>query len=37
MFLEEGDLSEETYFKGIENMAYPAVIKANGEKVSWDQ
>ncbi|KAL9955299.1 hypothetical protein ACROYT_G036604 [Oculina patagonica] len=34
MFLDEGDTSEETFFRGMEKMAYPDVIKTNGKKVS---
>ena len=34
MFLEEGDTSEETFFRGMEKMAYPDVIKTHGKKVS---
>ena len=33
MFLDEGDLSEEGLFDGLEKMAYPDVIKTNGKKV----
>ena len=35
MFLEEGDTSEDTFFKGLQKMAYPAVIKTNGKKVRF--
>ena len=35
MFLDEGDTSEETFFRGLEKMAYPDVIKTNGKKVSF--
>ena len=34
MFLDEGDTSEETFFRGMEKMAYPDVIKTHGKKVS---
>ncbi|KAJ7369949.1 Transmembrane 7 super member 3 [Desmophyllum pertusum] len=34
MFLDEGDTSEETFFRGVEKMAYPDVIKTNGKKVA---
>jgi len=34
MFLVEGDTSEETFFRGMEKMAYPDVIKTHGKKVS---
>lgn len=34
MFLAEGDTSEETFFRGMEKMAYPDVIKTHGKKVS---
>ncbi|XP_066027730.1 transmembrane 7 superfamily member 3 isoform X2 [Pocillopora verrucosa] len=34
MFLEEGDTSEDTFFKGLQKMAYPAVIKTNGKKMA---
>lgn len=37
MFLDEGDTSEETFFSGVEKMAYPDVIKTNGRKVSFLQ
>lgn len=32
-FLDEGDISEEGMFDGLEKMAYPEVIKTNGKKV----
>lgn len=34
MFLPEGDVSEKSYFDGVEKMAYPARIKNHGQKVS---
>ena len=34
MFLPEGDVSEDSYFEGVEKMAYPARIKNHGQKVS---
>lgn len=34
MFLPEGDVSEESYFEGVEKMAYPARIKNHGQKVN---
>lgn len=34
MFLPEGDVSEKSFFQGVEEMAYPARIKNNGQKVS---
>ena len=34
MFLDEGDLTEEGMFSGLEKMAYPQVIKTNGKKVN---
>jgi len=33
MFLPEGDRSEESFFEGIEKMAYPDRIKNHGRKV----
>ena len=37
MFLPEGDVSEESYFEGVEKMAYPARIKNHGQKVSLNK
>ena len=34
MFLSEGDSSEESFFEGMEKMAYPDRIKNHGKKVS---
>ncbi|XP_073245734.1 transmembrane 7 superfamily member 3-like isoform X2 [Porites lutea] len=34
MFLPEGDVSEKSFFQGVEEMAYPARIKNHGQKVS---
>jgi len=34
MFLPEGDVSEKSFFQGVEKMAYPARIKNHGQKVS---
>jgi hypothetical protein len=36
MFLDEGNLDEDELFKGLEMMAYPAMIKTNGNKVIAD-